>query len=117
MSVLVPEKRRTIRFLPHALSQVIDRSRSLETSEAIASQDTQSFPWRMALFNSNRGDPISFGVVPTDEITTVNNSDFEIMTLRRLLTQTSKPPSENFSCPVCHSRTTPSRTSHENSSL
>ena len=115
MSVLVPEKQRTIRSLQHALSQVCDRSRALETSEAITRRDDKDFPWRKALFNSNCGDSISFGTIPTDETTTVNNNDFEIMTLRRLLMQTSKTPSENFSCPVCH-RCNFSSTPHNNSS-
>ena len=113
MSVLVPDKQSTIRFLQHSLSQVCDRSRALEASEAITRQDDKKFPWRMALFNSNCGDPVSFGTVPTDDMTTANNNDFEIMTLRRLLMQTSKPPSENFSCPVCHRHNAPPSISSE----
>ena len=102
IDVIAPEEKRTIRGLQHAISTVCDRSRAMEVRRAILQIDIPQHPWRAAQFNSNCGDPISFGTVPTDNATRAENCDFEIMVLRRLLLPTTTTMSENPRCPVCH---------------
>ena len=47
----------------------------------IEAQDTKECPWRLALFNSNCGDPYTFSTVPKDGATTItDNLDFAACT-------------------------------------
>jgi len=62
----------------------------------------QSYPWRTALHISNRGDAHTLATIPTDSFTSIENRDFEIIFLRRLLLPTTRPVSENFKCARCH---------------
>jgi hypothetical protein len=67
----------------------------------IEAQDTEEYPWRSALFNSNCGDPYTFNTVPKDKTTTIaDNRDFAVMYSRRLLLPIN-PMSEKRVCPAC----------------
>jgi hypothetical protein len=93
---------RTSRGLQHAISSLVDEADATLTLEAIKRTDCASYPWRTALHISNRGDAHTLATIPTDSFTSIENRDFEIIFLRRLLLPTTQPVSENFKCARCH---------------
>ena len=97
---------KTSRGFQHAISSLIDEAEAALTLEAIKRTDCPSYPWRTALHISNRGDAHTLATIPTDSFTSIENRDFEIIFLRRLLLPTSQPVSENFKCARCHKSST-----------
>ena len=93
---------RTSRGLQHAISSLVDEADATLTLEAIKRTDCPAYPWRTALHISNRGDAHTLATIPTDSFTSIENRDFEIIFLRRLLLPTTQPVSENFKCARCH---------------
>jgi hypothetical protein len=93
---------RTSRSIQHAISSLIEEAESTLVLETINKADCPSHPWRTALHISNRGDAHTLATIPTDHFTEIENRDFEVILLRRLLLQTSQPVSENFRCTRCH---------------
>jgi hypothetical protein len=106
LEVLLPpsteHRSRTSRSIQHAISSLVDEAESTLVLETINKADCPSHPWRTALHISNRGDAHTLATIPTDHFTEIENRDFEIILLRRLLLQTSQPVSENFRCARCH---------------
>jgi len=100
------EGTRNSRCLQHLLSVYISEFEANDVLSAVKSSDCPSHPWRAALFNSNRGDQYCLATIPTDPFTTIENRDFEVIILRRLLLPTYKPVSENFRCARCHRSST-----------
>jgi len=96
------ERLRTPRGLQHAISLLVDESQAACTLDDIKAADCPSHPWRSALHISNRGDAHTLATIPTDTYTTIDNRDFEIIFLRRLLLPVTQPASENFKCARCH---------------
>jgi hypothetical protein len=98
----IEDRSRTSRGLQHAISILVDEAEASCTLEVIKADDCLSYPWRTALHISNRGDAHTLSTIPTDDYTSIDNRDFEIILLRRLLLQTARPASENFKCARCH---------------
>lgn len=96
------EGTRNSRGLQHSMSAYINEFEANDVLSAVKASDCPSHPWRAALFNSNRGDQYCLATIPTDSFTTIENRDFEVIILRRLLLPTYKPVSENFRCARCH---------------
>jgi hypothetical protein len=84
------------------LGSFVDEAQATLALESIKRTECPSYPWRAALHISNRGDAHTLATIPTDSFTSIENRDFEIIFLRRLLLPTSQPVSENFKCARCH---------------
>jgi hypothetical protein len=93
---------RTSRSLQHKITELVDATDLIIVKSLIQRTDDPSYPWRGALFNSNCGDTHTFNTVPQDKYTTfIDNRDFEIMYIRRLLMNLSNFSSERHLCPSC----------------
>ena len=91
----------TVRHLQHDISTSIWEALSLKVTSLCHRLDYPSHPRHSATYHSNCGDSHTFSALPTDSDTTFANVDFEVITARRLLVQTTQNLSEKQQCPLC----------------
>jgi hypothetical protein len=95
----------SMRQLQHALSTSANVAYALRATVFCHTIDAPDHPRHAAVYHSNCGDVHTFATIPTDADTTFTNSDFAVITARRLLLQITQTTSEKRRCQNCKAST------------